>query len=225
MRRQGCQLAFQLMVIDEAWRLAERALSAALPRRWRHVQAVAERATEITAVPVVDSESLVAAAWLHDIGYAPERVESGFHPLDGARYLRRLGTMPDRVVCLVAHHSCAVIEAEERGLAGELLVEFIKEESPTADALWYADMTTGPDGERFDVAERLAEIRSRYGPDHGVTRFVNRAQGEIVTAVERTQARLVAVGEPTQYAGARSPRARVRGDASSRATVSYGPRA
>src|SRR5207244_449132 len=45
---------------------------------------------------------------------APELVESGLHPLDGARYLRGLGTGPVRIVCLVAHHSCAVIEAEER---------------------------------------------------------------------------------------------------------------
>jgi hypothetical protein len=178
------------MVVDEARRLAERALSAAVPRRWLHVRAVAQCAADISAMPAVDREALVAAAWLHDIGYAPELVESGFHPLDGARYLRRLDTVPDRVICLVAHHSCAVIEAEERGVAGELLSEFVREESPTADALWYADMTTGPDGQRFDVGERLAEIRSRYGPDHVVTRFVNRAQGEIVTAVERTRARL-----------------------------------
>lgn len=185
------------MLVNEARRLAGQALSAVLPRRWRHVQAVAQHAAEVAAIPVVDSEALVAAAWLHDIGYAPSLVASRFHPLDGARYLRRLATMPDRVVCLVAHHSCAVIEAEERGLAGELLSGFIKEESPTADALWYADMTTGPDGQRFDVGERLAEIRSRYGADHVVARSINRAQGQIVEAVERTQARLAAC-EPAQ---------------------------
>ena len=39
------------------------------------------------------TDDLVAAAWLHDIGYAPELVETGFHPLDGARYLRREGLM------------------------------------------------------------------------------------------------------------------------------------
>ena len=177
-------------LVTEARRLAERELATALPRRWRHVQAVGQRAAEIVGTPAVDGDVLVAAAWLHDIGYAPELVASGFHPLDGARYLRRLGTVPDRVVGLVAHHSCAVIEAEERGLDRELLAEFAREESPTADALWYADMTTGPDGQRFDIGERLAEIRARYGPEHVVTRFIDRAQGEIVTAVERTQVRL-----------------------------------
>jgi hypothetical protein len=181
------------MVVDEARRLAERELAAAMPRRWGHVQAVAQRAAEIASAADVDGVELTAAAWLHDIGYAPPLVATGFHPLDGARYLRRLGTVPERVLCLVAHHSCAVIEAEERRLAGELVSEFHREESPTADALWYADMTTGPDGQRFEVVERLAEIRSRYGAGHVVSRFIDRAEGQIVAAVGRTQARLAAV--------------------------------
>jgi len=185
-----------MLITYQAHALAERALSDALPRRWRHVQAVAGRAEEVAAIPLVDGATLVAAAWLHDIGYAPELVSSGFHPLDGARYLRRLGTVPDRIVCLVAHHSCAVVEADERGLSAELVAEFANEESPTADALWYADMTTGPDGQQFGVRERLAEIRLRYGAGHVVTRFVDRAENEIVAAVERTDVRL-AESRPT----------------------------
>lgn len=58
---------------------------------------------------------------------------TGFHPLDGARYLRSVGA-PDRVVNLVAHHSCALVEAQLRGLADEL-VEFEDEQSPLRDAL------------------------------------------------------------------------------------------
>ena len=117
-----------------------------------------------------------------------------------ARYLRRLGSVPERVICLVAQHSCALIEAEECGLAGELSAELLREESPTTDALWYADMTTGPDCQHFDVGERLDEIRSRYGPDHVVTRFIDRAQGEIVAAVERTQARVAEASASTKAA-------------------------
>ena len=45
------------------------------------------------------------------------------------------------------------------------------------------------------VIQRLDEIRSGYGPDHVVRRFVDRAQGEIVEAVERTQERLDKAGE------------------------------
>ena len=51
----------------------------------------------------------------------------------------------------------------------ELVDEFPREESPTADALWFADMTTGPDGEDLDVLDRLAEIRRRNGRDDPVT--------------------------------------------------------
>ncbi len=134
---------------------------------------------------------LIAAAWLHDVGYAPGVAASGFHPLDGARALRRLGVDP-RVVALVAHHSCALVEADERGLADELRNEFPLERSDTADALWYCDMTTGPDGQDYEVAERLDEIRARYGPGEVVTRFIDRAEDEIVAAVRRTEARLSA---------------------------------
>ncbi|MFC9908282.1 HD domain-containing protein [Streptomyces sp. NPDC127197] len=63
-----------------------------LGNRWLHTQAVAARAREASAaVPEGDRDLLVAAAWLHDIGYAPELRLTGFHPLDGARHLETLG--------------------------------------------------------------------------------------------------------------------------------------
>jgi hypothetical protein len=127
---------------------------------------------------------LVAAAWLHDIGYSPELVDTGFHPLDGARYLRRSG-FDDRVARLVAHHSAAVFEAQERGLLEQLLGEFEPDESPVADLLWLCDMTVGPLGQDLRVEGRLTEISSRYGPVHLVTRSMARARAEILSAVER----------------------------------------
>jgi HD superfamily phosphodiesterase len=62
---------------DDAARLAEKMLAAELPRRWRHVRSVARRA-RWTAKQLSLSEDLVAAAWLHDIGYASDLVETGF---------------------------------------------------------------------------------------------------------------------------------------------------
>ncbi|WP_199733552.1 HD domain-containing protein [Micromonospora sp. BL4] len=50
---------------------------------------------------------LVAAAWLHDVGYAPGITASGLHALDGASCLRRQG-FEERVTNLVAYHSYAV---------------------------------------------------------------------------------------------------------------------
>ena len=104
----------------------------------------------------------------------------------------------ERIASLVAYHSYALLEAEERGLAETLAHEFSRESSATADALCYVDMTTGPDGQDLNVHDRLAEIRSRYGPDHLVTRFIVRAEPDIVGAVERTERRLCAneVGHP-----------------------------
>ncbi len=59
--------------------LAEGSLADPLPRRWRHVRSVARRA-RWAAEKLSLSDDVVAAAWLHDIGYVPELVETGFHP-------------------------------------------------------------------------------------------------------------------------------------------------
>ncbi|MFE9183906.1 HD domain-containing protein [Micromonospora haikouensis] len=173
---------------------AESLLAQALPRRWTHVIAVSAKASKVSMIlDEVDRPLLVAAAWLHDIGYAPEVTGSGLHALDGARWLRQ-HRFDERAAALVAFHSCALFEAEERGLADRLRAEFVDEETPTRDALWYADMTTGPDGQNFDVLERLAEIRARYGPDHLVSRFWERAEPTLLAAVQRTERRLAAIG-------------------------------
>ncbi|WP_422735154.1 HD domain-containing protein [Micromonospora sp. WMMD729] len=176
----------------QAAEVAERELAVALPGRWRHVRAVAAKARQLERLTLPEDQDLVVtAAWLHDVGYAPGIVDTGFHALDGARWLQRHG-FEDRVAALVAHHSCAVYEADERGLRQALASEFPREESAVSDALWYADMTTGPDGQDLTVDERLAEIRQRYGPDDVVTRFWLRAEPTLRDAVRRTQCRLSA---------------------------------
>ncbi|UFQ15663.1 MULTISPECIES: HD domain-containing protein [Streptomyces] len=160
-----------------------------LGNRWLHTQAVAQRAREATpAVQESDRDLLIAAAWLHDLGYAPELRETGFHPLDGARHLESLGA-PDRLVRLVAHHSGAVYEAEQRGLSAELAV-YDREDSPVLDALIYADMTTGPAGQSFDFDQRMEEILVRYKPGSEVHTAISKARPYLGAAVERTLARL-----------------------------------
>jgi HD superfamily phosphodiesterase len=121
---------------DLARALAGEQLAFPLPRRWIHVQAVGVKAEEIGfLLDEPDRDYLAAAGWLHDVGYAPAIAVTGFHPLDGARWLRSIG-FDERVVGLVAHHSCAYLEADERGLLDVLVGEFDREESSTADALW-----------------------------------------------------------------------------------------
>jgi len=61
---------------------------------------VADRAREAAPLFGADGELLVAAALLHDIGYAPDLVDTGFHPIDGARYLLNTDA-PTRLVNLV----------------------------------------------------------------------------------------------------------------------------
>ena len=169
--------------------LARTLLADALPRRWAHVQGVAARARSLAPAVGPDAGLLEAAAWLHDIGYLPELAATGLHGLDGARYLRDVQHAEPVLCRLVAHHSCAVIEAEERGLAHVLTREFAPPPRPLADALTFCDMTTSPDGEHVHVHHRLAEIHDRYGSGHLVSRSIRRATPLILEAVGQVRAR------------------------------------
>lgn len=139
-------------------------------------------------LPVDDRPVLVVAAWWHDLGYAPALRDTGCHQIDGARYLERKG-YPERLVALVAHHSAAACEAAERGLLPALEV-WSQERSSVADALWAADMTTGPGGEELTFDERLAEILGRYEEDSVVGRAMLQAEPAIRAAIERTRQRM-----------------------------------
>ena len=142
-----------LMQTIAAWAegLARSLLADSLPRRWSHVQGVAARARTLKLSLGADADLIEAAAWLHDIGYLPELAYTGLHGLDGARYLRDVQHAEPLLCRLVAHHSCAVIEAEERGLADALIGEFVLPPQPLADALTFCDMTTSPDGQQVHV--------------------------------------------------------------------------
>src|ERR1022692_568033 len=146
-----------------------------LPRRWAHSQGVAATARTLAPVLGTDGDLLTAAAWLHDIGYAPDVANTGFHPLDGARHLRDADGASGELCQLVAYHSCAINEAAERGLADEMTSEFRPARRDLAEALTYCDMTTSPDGQRLPVGRRLTEIRARYGPGHLVSRAITRS--------------------------------------------------
>ncbi|MET8717772.1 HD domain-containing protein [Streptomyces sp. NPDC004735] len=171
--------------------LAEAELSGPLPRRLLHSLGVLQRATQVAELVVQDAELLASAAVLHDVGYAPRLAVTGFHPLDGARFLRDSHTADERLVRLVANHSFALLEAEERGLRAVLEAEFpVLDDQRLVDALVYCDMTTTPDGMVTTVEARLAEITSRYGSDSLVGRFIHRASPEILATAGRVEAAL-----------------------------------
>ena len=172
-----------------AGHLARALLQETLPRRWAHVQGVAARARGLAPILGADADLLEAAAWLHDIGYAPGFALTGLHQLDGARYLRD-AQRADALLCrLVAHHSCAIIEAGERGLADVLSREFEPAPDALSSVLTFCDMTTSPDGELVPVEQRLAEIHDRYGPGHLVSRSIQRAAPLILGAVKQVHNR------------------------------------
>jgi hypothetical protein len=175
-----------MMLEEWAAAEAERLLSP-LADRWKHVRAVGKCAREVSAV--LDQEDrpyLVAAAFLHDIGYAPGLQRTGLHQLDGARYLRSLGA--ERLARLVAHHSEAQFEIQLRGF-GEELTYYKREESWVSDALTYCDLTTGPTGLPMTFEDRATEVEQRYGEGE-IVDALRQATPYLLGAIERTESRL-----------------------------------
>ncbi|MGI8309016.1 hypothetical protein [Saccharopolyspora hattusasensis] len=111
----------------------------------------------------------MAVAVVHDVGYAPNLVDTGFHPLDGARFLRSVGAY-ERLCALVAHHSGARVDLSDE------LVEFTDELGPLRDALW-------SDGQRLTFEGRIAEIERRYEPGSVMRRFLAEGYDELEAAV------------------------------------------
>jgi hypothetical protein len=138
-----------------------------------------------------DADHLVAAAHLHDIGYAPELRRTGAHQIDGALFVRSFGH--ERLAGLVAHHSAATFELKLRGL-DEQLADFPSERSDVSAALIYCDLTTGPTGSPMTLPDRIAEVVGRYGPDSLVALALRLATPDLVEAVDRTELRLRVAG-------------------------------
>ncbi|MBD0674775.1 HD domain-containing protein [Streptomyces sp. CBMA156] len=173
--------------------VARSELAEPLPRRWAHTQGVADRAGRLEGVLGQKTRLLICAALLHDVGYAPRLAATGFHPLDGAQFLRDVHGADDQLTRLVANHSFALFEAEERGLREVLEAEFpLLEDQLLVDALVWCDMTTTPDGSPTTAEARVAEILGRYGAESVVGRFIRRASPQIFAAVERVEAALAA---------------------------------
>jgi putative nucleotidyltransferase with HDIG domain len=142
-----------------------------LPRRWTHTRGVASRARGLASILGEDAALSESAAWLHDIGYAETIAHVGFHPIDGARFLRD-ETDADEMICrLVAHHTGAEVEAEVRGLPA-IASEFQPPPNGLLEPLTYCDMSSSVDGQVVDIEQRLGEILERYPTEHVVHRSI-----------------------------------------------------
>jgi hypothetical protein len=171
---------------EQAPKVATEYLSG-LGRRWDHVRAVGRLADALAAAGRISGD-LDAAAWLHDLGYAEELSTTGFHPLDGAAFLASEGA-PAEVVSLVAHHTGADFEAEERGLS-EQLADMPTADPDELDVLTLLDLVIAPDGAVTDPETRIAEILSRYPASSPVHRAVSRSRAELLASAERAREQL-----------------------------------
>jgi hypothetical protein len=156
-----------------------------LGNRWLHVQGVVRRSYQVGRLFKEENQAyLIASAYLHDIGYAPSLQQTGFHPIDGARYLQSQNQ--SRLASLTAYHSGAQFEAALRGLSTELEL-FPCEISLVADALTYCDLTTSSTGEHISFQERLDDIFRRYDESHIVSKAIHQAVPYLSRIVERVQ--------------------------------------
>ena len=143
------------------------------------------------------ADVLEAAAFLHDIGYVLALKATGFHPLDGARYLRDETDAPPLLCMLVANHTCALIEASERGLQGALAEEFpigLPPEPDLVAAITYCDLSVGPSGRSTTADERITEILTRYGDHDLVHKAINYAAPALREQYARVDSARAGVG-------------------------------
>ena len=163
--------------------------------RLAHSASVAERAADLApSVPAGQRARLVSASWLHDIGYSLAVRQTGFHPVDGARHLRREGWSPE-VYDLVAHHSGSRFVARARALEPDL-TDFAFVEDALSDALTVADQTVGPGGRPMTVEERMADMLRRHGPDSPNALAHGYREPYLRAAARRVAARLEEQGVP-----------------------------
>lgn len=85
------------------------------------------------------------------------------------------------------------MEPANRGLIDTLMEEYPPEASETADALTYADLTTGPEGSPVSALERVIEILARYPPNHVVHQSIRDARPDLLEIAARVDTRLAGI--------------------------------
>jgi hypothetical protein len=159
--------------------------------RLAHSRRVAEQAGALHGL-VADpwTSALESAAWLHDIGYSECARSTGFHPLDGARWLRDHSWSPE--ICrLVAWHTRAGTEAILRNLGNLLEAEFSPPPVPVQALLTWADLTSSPVGERWTAEERLRDVLSRYSAGSLVHRATIANLADLLADASSVENRLI----------------------------------
>lgn len=169
---------------DWAAKQSQRLLRNEPAGRRLHTRAVGLKAARLARHLEKDGDVLVAAAYLHDIGYSCELRRTEFHPLDGAFHVRDAGHY--RVACLIAHHSSSEYAADLLGLTKKLR-HFPHESSFLMDALTYCDMTTDLYGREVNLDQRLMSVTARYGGGHLIAQALDKAEPDLRASVKRVE--------------------------------------
>ena len=168
-----------------------RSLLSGVGTRFAHSQGVVRRAQR--AGWLVDARwrsAITSAAWLHDIGYSEHVAVTGFHQLDGARWLRGHGRLLDWCR-LVAWHTGSDVEGRLRGLHAELVAEFDPPPSLATAILTWADLITSPVGATWTAERRLTDILERHPADSIVHRAVVASWPSLLLAARTVESLLV----------------------------------
>ena len=124
-----------------------------------HSLAVARGCQEFALSEGASEEALFLAGLLHDIGKSSKLHQTGFHPLDGARWLQEEGEID--LAHLVARHSTSPVEAQLLRIS---LLPWNREAWVLEQAILDAvDLTTDPLGRSVPFRDRYRDIRDRYG--------------------------------------------------------------
>ena len=155
--------------------------------RLEHSAAVAAKISSVAHLVDPEWRSPIRdAAWLHDVGYSPHLALTGFHPLDGARWLRD-HRWPAETCRLVAWHTEPLEEARLCGLDEALASEFARPSRLAAAGLAWADLTSSPNGECWDAEQRLTEILDRYSPGSNVHQATRSSLPALRAAVQEIE--------------------------------------
>lgn len=181
------------LIEDRSWAAeTARRLLGSTSARYGHTCRVARQAASVRHLLTEPWRSaLVEAAWLHDVGYSPRLVDTGFHPLDGARWLQARGRSSE-VCSLVAWHTRARTEARFRGLEDALIAEFAAPPPTAQAAMAWADLTSSPTGERWSPQSRIGDILRRYGPESVVHRATLANEVELLEDAQSVTDRMAA---------------------------------
>ncbi len=166
------------MRIDKARELAQE-YSKDDSDRWIRLQRVAALAGNLAETIITnptDGETLVKAAWLHDIGRSPQLAKTGLYSLDGAVFLEENGE--HKLALLVANHSFSKEEAALRGLSEEM-EQFHYSRDLLSECLTYCDLSIDQRGKRLVLTDRVTDVLEQFGPNSVIAAALSQSLPEI----------------------------------------------